>query len=88
MDHKIKVEYAVSGNRTKELLFKKTNYFCPFCGSNEHMYNDITGPGDYYDGTVTYCLKCNSAHYLDNSAPINDFCKIPATELKKNIGLK
>lgn len=51
---------------------KIDQFFCPSCGSKEHMWVETSG-GDYYEGSQYVCTNCNNRHHLDHSG-------LPASE--------
>ena len=56
----ITVKYQ-AGHSYKE-IWKASDYFCPYCGSRKTF--DETGEGDYYLGTQSICIDCDSSFYI------------------------
>jgi hypothetical protein len=53
------------GTHKYESYFQKVpDVYCPACGQ-QGIYEE-EGEGDYYMGSVSVCILCNSSHYLSN----------------------
>lgn len=56
----------------KELVYKKSNYYCPLCGKQE-VWED-QGEGDFYEGVDYACTNCYASFTLPSlGTNENDF---------------
>jgi len=51
-------------NRNTEFELADKMY-CPGCGETGYLYREF-GDGDYYQGSIYFCINCNTGHHLDN----------------------
>lgn len=63
MKSKVKINVRYSAGHTSKHVYKKTNYFCPFCG-NKNIWKDVD---EFFDSPRHVCIKCEQLFYLNSA---------------------
>lgn len=61
MKRQVKINVRYSAGHTIKKVYKKTNFFCPYCG-NKDVWKDVD---EFYDSPQHICIKCEQLFHLN-----------------------